>query len=238
MSCVPILTILGSTCSGKSRLGIELARKFAGEIISADSMQVYKGLDIITAKVSKEEQAMAKHHMIDIIDPLYEFKVSEFKNRAVPIIDNLIENGKSPIIVGGTNYYIESLIWKILIDDPNISNNESDKDEGSSLPKIRRIEKDNLKDLYKKLIQVDPEMADRLHPNDKRKIIRSLEIFERHGIPQSEILKEQRRAGGSGLGGPLRYKNNIIFWLSCDKNRNALKLRKKIFCVRQCNYTF
>ncbi|XP_032454554.1 tRNA dimethylallyltransferase isoform X4 [Nasonia vitripennis] len=170
----PILVILGATGTGKSKLGIELARRFRGEIISADSMQ----------------------------------------------IDRLVKSAKMPIIVGGTNYYIESLIWKVLVDNPN--QGDFDSDEESPL-KIRRIDGTSNEELHKKLMEVDPEMASRLHPNNRRKVIRSLEIFEQHGTTHSEILRQQRLAGGSALGGPLRHENSIILWLTC--NRDVLDRR-------------
>lgn len=218
MSRVPVLAILGSTGSGKSRLAIELARRFPGEIISADSMQVYKGLDIITAKVTEEEKAMAPHHMLDIVDPLNtNFTVVQFRDMAVPIIDDLLAKRKLPIVVGGTNYYIESLLWKVLIADEDLR--EDDHDTGSKKMKIqidRSTAKSN-EELLKELMEVDPEMANRMHPNNRRKIIRSLEVFKQHGVKHSELLKAQRTAGGCGLGGPLRHPNSIVLWLRCDK---------------------
>ncbi|XP_014213213.2 tRNA dimethylallyltransferase-like [Copidosoma floridanum] len=174
MSCrVPVLVILGATGSGKSKLGIELARRFSGEIISADSMQVYKGLDIVTAKVTKEEQAQAVHHMIDINDPLKEYTVVDFRNKALSIMDSMIKSKKTPIIVGGTNYYIESLIWQTLVDNPKRAGGD-DEDSGldESLIKVRRIDGSSNEELHKKLMQVDPDMALRVHPNNRRKVIR------------------------------------------------------------------
>ncbi|XP_024937608.1 tRNA dimethylallyltransferase isoform X2 [Cephus cinctus] len=250
MSRVPILVILGATGSGKSRLGIELAQRFSGEIISADSMQVYKGLDIITAKVTKEERAMAPHHMLDICDPLTHCSVVDFRNKALPIMDNLLSTNKLPIIVGGTNYYIESLLWEILVQDPeesvktsknadwkissdlscdkksdnvsksdsdNANVNERDDDEQDHPPKKKMKLEESNKELHRKLAAIDPEMANRLHPNNRRKVIRSLQVHEEYGMRHSEILRIQRLAGGSGLGGPLRYQNSIILWLQCDQ---------------------
>ncbi|XP_021923587.1 tRNA dimethylallyltransferase, mitochondrial isoform X2 [Zootermopsis nevadensis] len=117
-SRIPVIVILGATGSGKSKLGIEIARKFAGEILSADSMQVYKGLDIITNKVTAEERLLAPHHLLDIVEPLQRFTVVDFRNRALPVIEKLMQDGKLPVIVGGTNYYIESLLWKVLVENP------------------------------------------------------------------------------------------------------------------------
>ncbi|XP_014216978.1 tRNA dimethylallyltransferase, partial [Copidosoma floridanum] len=179
---------------------------------------VYKGLDIVTAKVTKEEQAQAVHHMIDINDPLKEYTVVDFRNKALSIMDSMIKSKKTPIIVGGTNYYIESLIWQTLVDNPKRAGGD-DEDSGldESLIKVRRIDGSSNEELHKKLMQVDPDMALRVHPNNRRKVIRSLEIFEQHGVTHSEILRQQRLAAGCSLGGPLRYDNSIIFWLTCEK---------------------
>ncbi|XP_012138614.2 bHLH transcription factor Myc isoform X2 [Megachile rotundata] len=244
MSRVPVLAILGSTGCGKSRLGIELARRFRGEIISADSMQVYKGLDIITAKVTKEEQNMAPHHMLDILDPLLpDFTVHRFRNMAMPIIDDLLAKEKLPIIVGGTNYYIESILWKVLIGDSDqtetsdIRNERLDgpaeEETGVSPAKKKKTELDRFttesnEELHEKLKKVDPEMANRVHPNNRRKLIRSLEVFEQYGVPHSELLKAQRAAGGSGLGGPLRHPNSIILWLRCDAKVLEERLESRV----------
>ncbi|XP_043498979.1 tRNA dimethylallyltransferase [Polistes fuscatus] len=283
MSRVPLLVILGSTGSGKSKLGIELARKFGGEIISADSMQVYKDLDIVTAKVTKEERQMAVHHMLDVVDPLTHFSVIDFRNMALPIVENLLSNKKIPIVVGGTNYYIESLLWKILINNVKekmdqkrniLSDNDNDnedsngntqatlersgtKDESltkkkmkidgkidrkmSTREEMKEETKEETKEtseqtnevLYRRLVEIDPEMAQRLHPNNRRKIIRSLEVFEQCGKKHSEILKEQRLEGGSGLGGPLRYTNAIIFLLRCDKEILNKRLNQRVDAMMQ-----
>ncbi|XP_076291940.1 tRNA dimethylallyltransferase [Lasioglossum baleicum] len=227
MSRVPVLAILGSTGTGKSRLGIELARRFSGEIISADSMQLYKSLDIVTAKVTREERKMAPHHMLDVVDPLIpDFTVTQFRDMTLPIIDDLLARKKLPIIVGGTNYYIEALLWNILMDDPETVDDSTDSlcteetCDGGNNKRVKiewdRTAEQSNEDLYKKLTEVDPEMAKRLHPNNTRKIIRSLEVFMQHGVTHSELLKAQRTAGGSGLGGRLRYPNSVILWLQCD----------------------
>ncbi|CAK9814311.1 tRNA dimethylallyltransferase [Anthophora plagiata] len=234
MSRVPVLAILGSTGCGKSRLGIELARRFCGEIISADSMQVYKGLDIITAKVTKEEQAMAPHHMLDIVDPLTpNFTVVQFRDMVIPIINNLLDKKKFPIIVGGTNYYIESILWHILMRENEESDQPQIDVEGASRLKKMKIELDRFgtesnDQLFKELTEVDPEMANRIHPNNRRKIIRSLEVFKQHGVKHSELLKAQRAAGGCGLGGPLRYQNSIFLWLRCDHKVLEERLNSRV----------
>ncbi|XP_012945509.2 tRNA dimethylallyltransferase [Aplysia californica] len=114
---LPLVVVLGATGAGKSKLALEIAKLFNGEIISADSMQIYKGLDIITNKVTEEEQRECKHHMISYLDADYKhYTVVDFRNAAQPIIEDLLSQRKLPVIVGGTNYYIESLLWDFTID--------------------------------------------------------------------------------------------------------------------------
>lgn len=242
-----VVVVLGSTGTGKSKLAIELAKKFNGEIISADSMQVYHGLDIVTNKVTLEEQASAPHHLINCVDPLSRFTVVDFRNRAIPIIEQILNKKKLPIIVGGTNYYIESLIWEVLIQSQLPANKllfdsdaESDIENGKEFSghelNCQNIENIDIDLLFKQKItqkclkkvpsvvlhqalkEVDPCMADTLHPQDKRKIVRSLQVYQQHGQCHSRLLQNQRNQdGGSALGGPLRFKKSIMFWLQCDK---------------------
>ncbi|XP_074099505.1 tRNA dimethylallyltransferase isoform X2 [Cotesia typhae] len=158
---------------------------------------------------------------------------------------------KMPIIVGGTNYYIESLLWHILLDDPEASEmskkrhdsqvfdcpttddfelNDDDKIKNFvTLKKMKYDDNEHSNEtLHQKLASVDPEMARRLHPNNRRKIIRSLEVFENHGTTHSEILKHQRTAGGCGLGGPLRFPNSLILWLKCDQKILDIRLDRRV----------
>ncbi|XP_023138785.2 tRNA dimethylallyltransferase isoform X2 [Amphiprion ocellaris] len=211
-----LVVILGATGTGKSKLAIELGKRLQGEIISADSMQVYQGLDIITNKVTAEERAQCRHHMISFVDPLVSgYTVVDFRNKALALIDDMYSRNKLPIVVGGTNYYIESLLWRVLLDT---GENEESGDGGDEAPH-RKMELEKLggAELHKRLAKVDPKMAAMLHPNDKRKIARSLQIHEETGIPHSRWLEEQReQEGGDGLGGPLRYPDPCIFWLHAD----------------------
>ncbi|XP_077338209.1 tRNA dimethylallyltransferase isoform X2 [Lithobates pipiens] len=214
---LPLVVLLGATGTGKSKLAIQLGRSLGGEIISSDSMQVYQGLDIITNKVTSEEQQLCKHHMISFVDPLVtSFTVVDFRNKAVALIEDIFSRDKVPIVVGGTNYYIESLLWKVLVDVGSPSavktNDEGDafqlvSDRKSELEKLDGLE------LYARLKAVDPEMAAKLHPHDKRKIARSLQVFEESGFPHTEHLRWQQEDGGGPLGGSLRYPNPCILWL-------------------------
>ncbi|XP_062266600.1 tRNA dimethylallyltransferase isoform X1 [Platichthys flesus] len=212
-----LVVILGATGTGKSKLAIEIGKRLQGEIISADSMQVYQGLDIITNKVAAEELSQCRHHMISFVDPLVSsYTVVDFRNKALALMDEMHVGDTLPIVVGGTNYYIESLLWKVLLDSGQ--ENEESGDGGDGTPN-RKLELEKLggSELHKRLAEVDPKMAAMLHPNDKRKIARSLQIHKETGIPHSQWLEEQRgQEGGNGLGGPLRYPDPCIFWLHAD----------------------
>lgn len=224
---VPLIVILGSTGTGKTKLSIELAQKFGSEIISADSMQVYKGLDIVTAKANKIEQSMAKHHLLDIVDAGSKFTVVDFRDAALPVIDNLLEKKKIPILVGGTNYYIESILWKVLVNPPPREGRkrkmETDVDADDVTKNVVGVTKDDSEErgeissdqwyvqdsfegrtaaeLHKLLQSVDPDSAQRLHPNDIRKIKRALEVYENCGKTMTDIINEQKNIpGGNDYG--------------------------------------
>ncbi|KAJ4928490.1 hypothetical protein JOQ06_016282 [Pogonophryne albipinna] len=210
-----LVVILGATGTGKSKLAIELGRRLQGEIISADSMQVYQGLDIITNKVTAEERAQCKHHMISFVDPLVSgYTVLDFRNKALALIEDMHSRDTLPVVVGGTNYYIESLLWKVLVDTGQETRAPGDGGDGAL---DRKLEKLGVEELHKRLAEVDPKMAAMLHPNDKRKITRSLQIHEMTGVSHTRWLQEQRgQEGGDGLGGPLRYSDPCFFWLHAD----------------------
>ncbi|XP_054462205.1 tRNA dimethylallyltransferase [Anoplopoma fimbria] len=211
-----LVVVLGATGTGKSKLAMELGRRLQGEIISADSMQVYEGLDIITNKVTAEERAQCRHHMISFLDPLVSsYTVVDFRNKALALIDDMHSRNKLPVVVGGTNYYIESLLWRVLLSPAEIEEPGEGGDEASN--RKLELEKMGGAELHKRLAEVDPKMAAMLHPNDKRKIARSLQIHQDTGVSHSRWLEEQRgQEGGDGLGGPLRYRDPCIFWLHAD----------------------
>lgn len=227
---VPLIVILGSTGTGKTKLSIELAERFGGEIISADSMQVYSKLDIVTAKATKAEQARAKHHLLDIAKPGEAFTVVNFRDAALSIAEDLMSKSKFPIVVGGTNYYIESLLWNILVVDDN--SNKSDDIKNKPAIKITenlletKLSSEELHNLLKK---VDPHSANRMHPNNRRKILRALEVYQKSGETLTSIFKNQRSASGANrLGGPLRYPNTILFWLRCNQDVLKERLEKRV----------
>eukprot|EP00118_Oscarella_pearsei_P000833 m.5922 g.5922 ORF g.5922 m.5922 type:complete len:389 (+) comp14454_c0_seq1:142-1308(+) len=170
-------------------------------------MQIYKGLDIVTNKISASEQQQCRHHFIGSIPLFHEYTVAEFRKEALPLIDRLQDEGRLPIVVGGTNYYIESLLWNILIDSKN-------KQVGEDFEWLMALPDDQV---YGKLKEIDPDRAAMLHPNDVRKIRRSLEVFAQCGRPHGKILAEQRsQPGGGEKGGGMRFPDATVFWLQCD----------------------
>ena len=164
-----VIVIGGPTASGKTGLSIELAKTINGEIISADSMQIYKEMNIGTAKVMKEEMQGIKHYMIDIIEPNKRFSVSDYKIMAENAINEILAKGKTPIIVGGTGLYINSLIYNI--NYPNIKFNENYR---NFLEK--RAEDEGLESLYEEAYKIDQKATEQISRNDKKRIIRILEI--------------------------------------------------------------
>ncbi|XP_021367781.1 tRNA dimethylallyltransferase, mitochondrial-like, partial [Mizuhopecten yessoensis] len=296
---LPVVVVLGSTGTGKSKLALQLGKIFNGEIISADSMQVYKGLDISTNKVTTEELRQCPHHMIDFLSPLTRnYTVTDYRDATLPIIDRLLNQGKLPIIVGGTSYYIESLLWNFIITKQDIE--KAIKEEQSPAKRQRLLQaeppvdlsskiglsslcsggavevaketsphllcnknlipdgttepqrshdgeecdtkttdisgKHKLKEygdgtsselekydevdsdvLFKRLKEVDPEMALMIHPNNRRKIIRALEMYDTHRVKLSSVHKVQReKLSSQSPSGPLRFLNTCVFWLQSD----------------------
>ncbi|XP_001358410.3 tRNA dimethylallyltransferase [Drosophila pseudoobscura] len=213
---VPLIVILGSTGTGKTKLSLELAERFGGEIISADSMQVYTNLDIATAKATKEEQARARHHLLDVATPAEPFTVTHFRNAALPIIERLLAKSTPPIVVGGTNYYIESLLWDILV---NTQDGDSNKSPTADPLADDAMSAMTTAALHQHLASIDASSANRIHPNNRRKILRAIEVYQGTGQTLTEKLAEQRqRPGGNRLGGPLRYPHTILLWLRCQQD--------------------
>ena len=173
------LVICGATASGKTSLAVACAKKWNTEIISADSMLVYRGLDIGTAKPNEEEKQGVKHHLIDIVSPMESFSVSDYEKKALPIVENLLQEGKTPIICGGTGFYINALLYKSQFG--NIGANE----------KIRlhyeELAKSNGKEYVHAILkEIDPESAEKLHFNDVKRVIRALEIYDITGKAKSK----------------------------------------------------
>lgn len=180
-----VIVICGPTASGKTELSIELAKKINGEIVSADSMQIYKDMDIGSAKISKQEMQGIKHYLIDIISPNKRYSVANYKQDAKNAIEKILNNGKVPIVVGGTGLYIDSLIYEIEYKDIKINEEYRKK-----LEKIK--EKDGIEILYKKALEIDPEAMKKISSNDYKRITRILEIYEATGKNKTQQEAESR----------------------------------------------
>lgn len=182
----PLIILTGPTAVGKTQLSISLAKKINGEIISADSMQVYRKMDIGSAKIKKEEMQGIAHHMIDILDPKEEFHVVEFQKRALEYIEDIYSRGKIPIIVGGTGFYIQALLYHI-----DFTENEEDRPYRRELEAL--AEEKGAEYLHSMLAQVDPESAEIIHANNKKRVIRALEFYKETGKKISAHNEEQRQ---------------------------------------------
>lgn len=173
-----VLVICGATASGKTSLSIACAKRFNGEIVSADSMLVYRGLDIGTAKPDIDERQGIPHHLIDVVSPQENFSVSDYEAMALPIVESLLEQGKTPIICGGTGFYINAILHKNQYG--NVGANEEIRAE------YERIAQEyGLEHLHGILREKDPESAEKLHPNDVKRVIRALEIYDVTGKAKS-----------------------------------------------------
>jgi len=183
-----IVVIAGPTASGKTALSIELAKKINGEIISSDSMQIYKDMDIGTAKVTKEEACGIKHYLVDCISPDVRYTVSDFKKDAENSIEEILSKGKVPIIVGGTGLYVNSLIYGIEYQDM-----EFDEEYRDKLMK-RAEEPEELEKIWEEANAIDPEAMKKISKNDKKRIIRVLEIYKATGKTKTmqEFLSRQK----------------------------------------------
>lgn len=180
----PLIIILGPTAVGKTRLSIELAQRLNGEIIGADSRQIYRYMDIGTAKPTPHEQAQAQHHLIDIIDPDYNLTLAEYQDVAYTIIDELHAQGKVPLLVGGTGQYITAIEegWSI----PRVPPNPDIRAE------LEQFVVDNdAQALHDRLQTIDPVAASKIHPNNVRRVIRALEVYQITGEPISKLQEKK-----------------------------------------------
>ncbi len=208
-----VIVIAGPTASGKTNLSIELAKRLDGEIISADSMQVYRYMDIGTAKPTAEEMQGIKHYLIDEILPSEEFNVVKFKELAEKYIEEIINKGKQPILVGGTGLYISSLV-------NNITFSETQTDWELREKLTKEAEEKGAQYVHEKLKEVDPEAAESIHPNNVKRVIRALEVFCQTQKPIS-FHNEMSRAT------PSKY-NFILLALTMDREKLYERINKRV----------
>ena len=206
--------IAGPTASGKTALSIKLAKELNGEIISCDSIQIYKEMDIGTAKVTKEEAEGIKHYLIDIVSPNERYTVSNFKKDSKNAIKEILNKGKMPIIVGGTGLYVDSLIYEIEYQDM-----EFDIDYRNELMEKAETE-EGLKELYEKAKTIDSKAMEKISLNDKKRIIRVLEIYKATGKTKTEleILSRQKEV-------EYNYK---VFVVNMDREKLYSRIDKRV----------
>lgn len=181
-----VIVICGPTASGKTSLSIELAKKINGEIVSSDSMQIYKYMDIGTAKPTKEEMQGIKHYLVDFVEPDQRYSVADFKKDAETAIEEILKKGKTPIIVGGTGLYVDSLIYGIEYQEIKFDAQYRQELE-------ERAEKEGLEKLYEEATQIDPQAMEKISPNDKKRILRVLEIYKATGKNKTQQEIESRK---------------------------------------------
>lgn len=177
-----ILIVCGPTASGKTALAVECAKLLNSEVVSADSLYIYKGLNVGTAKPDEIEMQGVKHHLIDVCEPNQEFSVSDYKNLALPIIEDLLSKGKIPVICGGTGFYINSILF-----DLSYGNSQANLEAREKYKKL--AEDFGNEYVYNILMELDPKTAEKLHFNDVKRVIRALEIYE-SGTKKSDIVDD------------------------------------------------
>lgn len=202
---IPIIT--GPTASGKSALALKICEITGGELISCDSMQIYRKLDVGTAKPTSEEQALVRHHMIDIIDPGDNYNVSMFIEGCYKAIEDILSRGKLPVLCGGTGQYISALKDGITFEEDPLADEMTEK-------LYEEYRKNGIDSIYQRLVDVDPESAGKIHPNNTRRVIRALAVYEATGKTKTE------RNIDSVKEGP-RY-NFKLFQISYEDDRSIL----------------
>ena len=181
-----ILAIVGPTAVGKTAFSIEIAKAFSGEIISCDSMQLYEYMDIGSAKPSLEEMEGIPHHMIGVIDPKESFSAAQYKERAIPIIEDILSRGKLPMVVGGTGLYLDSIIY----DFDFAARPEEDESFRNSLYAL--AEEEGPEALFERLKELDPQAANRVHPNNIKRVVRAIESAKKgQGISDFSRARER-----------------------------------------------
>lgn len=208
-----VIVIVGPTASGKTKVSIELAKEIKGEIVSADSMQVYKYMNIGTAKPTEEEMAGIKHYLIDQVEPSEEFSVAKYQKLAYKYIEEILKRGKTPIVCGGTGLYINSLVYNIEFADTICDWNLREKLK-------EEAEKYGNEYIYNKLKAIDPKAAKKIHMNNIKRVIRAIEVYTYTNKPISLHQEES-------LKNPPKY-NYIIIGLTKERKRLYEDIEKRV----------
>lgn len=207
-----IITIVGPTASGKTRLGVDLALALNGEVVSADSMQVYRRMDIGTAKPTAEERRGVPHHMLDVADPEESYSVARYVREAAPVVDDILRRGRLPIVVGGTGLYVDSLV----------SGRDFAVFRGETRARLQaRVRSEGIAALLAELKQIDPEAAQKLHLSDEKRILRALEVWYETGRTITEHNRETRAQ-------PPRYQALTIALSFADRARLRARIHQRV----------
>ena len=185
---INVITVIGPTASGKTKLAVDICKRVGGEVVSCDSMQIYKYMNIATAKPDEQEKSGIPHHMMDFLEPSEKFSVAAYCDMAKKCIEDIASRGKVPVITGGTGLYYSSLI-------DNVTFSDEDEDTTVRDELAVRLEKEGAEALLEELRGIDPETAEKLHPNNSGRIVRALELYYKSGITMSEQKRLSRLAG-------------------------------------------
>lgn len=211
MEKIPLIVVAGATASGKTSLAINLAKEFNGEVVSADSMQIYKYMDIGTAKPTKEEMDGVVHHLIDVVAPDVNFSVAEYCNMAHDVILDITKRGRLPILAGGTGLYINSVVNDVKFE-------EAEKDELLRSELMKIAEEEGSDKLHKILEEIDPKSAEKIHANNIKRVIRAIEVFKTTGERLSDHNEKTKIS---------RYKP-IMFEILWDREELYKRIDKRV----------
>ncbi len=190
-----VIFVVGPTAAGKTGLSIELAHRYQGEILSSDSMQIYQGFTIGTAKATREERAEIPHHLLDMVEPTGSYSVAEYQQEALALIPDIQERGKTPIVVGGTGLYMQALLYQL--DFSETKRNDALR---------QQLEARDTESLYADLIAKDPKANNQIHPNNRKRIIRALEILSDQETRKTDSFRKPREEFSSILIG-VNFRN-------------------------------
>jgi len=210
----PVLVLVGPTAIGKTALSLRIAETFQCEIVSMDSMQVYRSMDIGTAKASREERQRVAHHLIDIVDPDEQYDAARFVGDALDAINAIHSRHRIPLLTGGTGLYLSSLINGMF---------DTIKVTAEVRNRLRhRLDQEGRAALHRELLAVDRESGQRIHANDTQRLLRGLEVYHATGIPWSEHLRRQKETGQ-----PPRFSRLLLLGLTCERERlyDRIKIR-------------
>ncbi|MEG2059436.1 MAG: tRNA (adenosine(37)-N6)-dimethylallyltransferase MiaA [Lachnospiraceae bacterium] len=209
----PLIILTGPTAVGKTGLSIELAKRINGAIVSADSMQVYRGMDIGSAKIKEEEKQGIKHYLIDILDPEEDFNVVQFQARAKAALEEIYADRKCPIVVGGTGFYIQALLY-------NIDFTKSEKEDGYREALEQTAKEKGADFLHEELKKVDPKAAEEIHPNNVKRVIRALEFYHESGKKISEHNEQEKEKES--------FFNSAYFVLNDDREKMYQRIDQRV----------